>query len=171
MKGKLTVGCLLLGIGALANAETYLYTSALNGFQEVPPANSQGIAIIALTLDDSDFSVSGEGQVFFLSDDPTLFHIHEGAFGVSGPPILDIGPSAFNAGGDIAFDLTLADQAEFDALKSVLDAELGYFNIHTGNYPDGEIRGQIAAIVPEPASLAIIGLGALGLLRRKRLRA
>lgn len=169
MERKLAVGCLLLGLGALANGETYLYTSALNGFQEAPATDSLGIAVIALTLDDSDFSVSGEGQVFFLSDDPTLFHIHEGAFGVSGPVILDIGPTAFT-GDDIAFDLTLADQAEFDALKAVLDAENGYFNIHTPNYSTGEIRGQIAAIVPEPAAVAVLGLGALGLLRRKRQR-
>lgn len=166
MRRKLVIGLALLGIGALAQADTYLYTSALNGFQEVPSTGSPGIGIIELTLDDADFSVSGEGLYFFLSGDPAAFHIHNAPYGVNGPVVLNIGTSAFS-GNDIQFDITLAGQTEFDALKAILDAELGYFNIHTANFPDGEIRGQIA-VVPEPATMAALGLGALGLLRRRK---
>lgn len=167
MRRKLAVGLALACFGTLAQAETYLYSSALNGFQEVPQTNSFGIGVISLTLDDSNLSVSGTGLVFFLSGDPTDFHIHNAPFGSSGPVVLAIGPSAFS-GNDIAFDITLPTVGDFNALKTILDAENGYFNIHTAAFPSGEIRGQIAAVVPEPATMAVVGLGLLGIARRRK---
>ena len=56
----------------------------------------------------------------------------------------------------------------FAALMAAMDAGDGraYFNIHTVEFPGGEIRGNIA--VPEPASLWLLvgGLGAAMLRRR-----
>ncbi|MCH8805516.1 MAG: CHRD domain-containing protein [Planctomycetes bacterium] len=42
---------------------------------------------------------------------------------------------------------------------------LWYVNIHTTNFPGGEIRGQV---VPEPSTLAMMGLAAVAVLRRRR---
>jgi CHRD domain len=57
------------------------------------------------------------------------------------------------------------------ALIAGIEGGQTYFNIHTGNFPAGKIRGQLSE-TPLPSALPLFasGLGALGLLgwRRKR---
>ncbi len=51
------------------------------------------------------------------------------------------------------------------ALAAAMAAGEAYWNIHTGALPGGEIRGFLTA-VPEPSSLALAGLGAVGMAMR-----
>jgi hypothetical protein len=55
---------------------------------------------------------------------------------------------------------------------SELDGGLMYMNIHDATFPGGEIRGQLDPVVPEPATIGLIGFGfalcALGVAARRR---
>jgi hypothetical protein len=59
-----------------------------------------------------------------------------------------------------------------DATQSAdLLAGLWYINIHTAVFPPGEIRGQVqVSAVPEPGTLALLGLGfaGMGIMRRRK---
>jgi hypothetical protein len=63
----------------------------------------------------------------------TVAHIHKGAPGVAGPPIIDL-----PAGNPKQETISLSGENVADLLAGLL-----YVNIHTAPYPNGEIRGQI----------------------------
>jgi len=187
---KLLLSACLLGCLASARADVYEYTTSLLGTSEVPANGSPGTGIADVTFDSSantllvNFSFSG------LLGSTTAAHIHApttvagtGNAGVATTtpyfPGFPVGVTSGNY--SHLMDLTLASSynASFiianggttTGAEAALFADLNdgkaYLNIHTTLFPGGEIRGNLSP-VPEPTSLAMIGVGAIGLAAFRR---
>jgi hypothetical protein len=147
----LTVLTLTFGVMApLGAAQTTNFRAHLNGGNEVPAVDSggQGQAI---------FKVDGNQIHYKLItanlDDITVSHIHCGAAGVNGLPVVFLyGPTAPVDGNGILAQGTF-DADDFttncpgietiDDLVEAMATGGAYVNVHTSTVPGGEIRGQI----------------------------
>jgi hypothetical protein len=79
-------------------------------------------------------STKGDSSAVFI---PTAWHIHKGAADTTGAVVINLGTTFTTP---FAFTDTLTD-AQVTDLKS----GLYYVNIHTKEYPNGAIRGQLSA--------------------------
>ena len=126
---------------------------------------------VASTLTLNNITYSG------LSANSTFAHIHGSDTSVPGQSagvLYDLAGFTTLGGTSGAFNGTvpLVDGTGGFSLAqqiSQLEGGLWYINIHSANFGGGEIRGQILP-VPEPSSLALLGLGAGALVWRLRRR-
>ncbi|MCA1578725.1 MAG: PQQ-dependent sugar dehydrogenase [Acidobacteria bacterium] len=110
-----------------------LYTATLNGAQETPPNSSSASGRAALLLSPDEKSARLSLVFNGLSSAQTDAHIHGSAPpGVSALPIVPLPLGQLN---DVAVTLT-ASQVQ-DLRNGLL-----YVNVHSSNFPVGEIRGQ-----------------------------
>lgn len=183
---------LILGTVAAPAIATTIFEATLSGTQEVPPVVSPANGTALLTLNPAqtrlEMSLTLTGidldgnQTADTSDDLVGLHIHRASAGANGAVVFGLfGPNS-DTNSDLVIDAiagTVFSAWDLnEGLNTTLAAELQfllanglYLNVHTQEFPAGEIRGQILR-VPLPAPIALLGLGMLGLaLVRGRTRA
>jgi hypothetical protein len=113
------------------------FFAALDGAQETPANNSTARGTGTVLLNANDTSALVGLQFQNLSSAETALHIHgNGAPGVAAPILFPLTPPITNP--LLNFSIAPTTQQVAD-----LRATLHYQNVHSNNFPNGEIRGQL----------------------------
>lgn len=142
----LAVAALALLTGAACNeSDATVFTSQLSGANEVPPRSTAASGAAGITIDGQTINFSIE--VSNISN-VTAAHIHTGSASVTGPVRVTLfaGPTTSVTGTGILASGSVPSSAvtgiTFDQLVSEMRAGNAYVNVHTTQFPAGEIRGQ-----------------------------
>lgn len=131
------------------------FQAVLLGANENPVNSSPGTGLGTLVLSADQSTITVNESWSGLTAPATLSHIH--------------GPAAPGVNAGVLFPFSGVPSATSGSIPqqsfAISATQVGYlmngllyFNVHTGNFPGGEIRGQILP-VPEPGALALLGLG------------
>jgi len=154
---------ILVAVTPLAQG-VLMFEATLSSAQETGVVNSPATGFGTVVLNNTEDQITVNLSWTGLTAPATASHIHgPAAPGVNAGVVFPFsGVPAVTSGAipEQVFTMPAARLADFKA-------GLYYFNIHTSNYPGGEIRGQIR-LVPEPATMSMLALGALLLRHRRR---
>ncbi len=171
MKKTFLLAAVLVAGALTSQAAIFSFQATLTGTQEVPSTVSLGSGNVSAFYDSDNGQFSLGGAFGGLSAEATSAHVHAAPADANGPVILSLTilPDGSTSGALIGFFASPLTPAQVTGLF----AEDWYVNIHTANFPGGEIRGQLLpTAVPEPetyailAGVALVGFGVWRRIRR-----
>ena len=112
------------------------FRAQLAGSNEPGGGDPDGAGLARVEMNDTTNTICTDLEVRMISP-ATAAHIHRGATGVNGPPVVTL---------DVPDDNDSDDCDEVaDALVDEIRANPSgfYVNVHTADFPDGAIRGQL----------------------------
>lgn len=129
---------MLVGVGAVTAQQRFV--ALLTGAQEVPAVNTPAKGTCTYVLNAAQNQVTVNCTFSGLTSNASVAHTHgNGPVGVTAPVLFNYTgvPTATSGSfGPLNFAVTAQQVAD-------MRAHLHYANIHTANFPNGEIRGQI----------------------------
>lgn len=114
---------------------------AFSGAQETPAVQTTGTGKFEGIYDPASRYMAFRVDYSGLSANAVAAHFHTGAMGVAGPVTINLAPLGFPLGG--TFGSFVGEITLTEAQASSLAAGNLYVNVHTGNFPAGEIRAQV----------------------------
>ena len=131
IRGLIVSAVCVIGSGSALAADLKV---DLTGAQETPPVTTSASGTGTITVA-GDKSISG--TIKTKSIEGTMAHIHVGAPGKSGPPIITLTKDA-----DGAWKVPAGSKLTDEQYASFKAGDL-YVNVHSAMHQPGEIRGQI----------------------------
>lgn len=141
LRSFFSVFILVFLLAASAKAETFY--AYLNGAQEVPAASTTGTGYARVVLNETAGTISFTVVFSGLSSNQVASHIHApAAIGANSGVIINFGAVGGTSG-------TITGSASITPTQiAQLRAHQGYVNVHSANFPGGEIRGQLGTRRP-----------------------
>lgn len=148
-------GVFVLLISAQAQAQTYNFTAALHGGNELPAVSTGSAGTATISLNATTGVLTYRVDVYNMPVGTTAGHFHVGAPGAAGPTVINFTIST-GISNDFAITGT-ASSAEltlraaqgigsWDDFQQALLLGNIYVNVHSTNNPGGEIRGQVTRV-------------------------
>lgn len=150
----LCAGVFAFALAADASGQTL--TANLNGGEETPILNTGAVGTAEVIVDAESLEVTVTLRVFNIPTPTTAGHIHIGPAGIAGPVVINFPDALVGRTGDFAMTFR-AGPNQFvarpaigintmqDAIQAILNGN-SYVNIHTQQFPAGEIRGQLRVV-------------------------
>lgn len=116
------------------------YTIALDGMQQVPPANTTAVGAGIISVDRGQTNA----HIMFVATPDMIeaAHLHVGVAGTNGPVVFDMASLIMDNAVFTYWKNT--DATPFTTANSVqLRNDSVYVNVHTMDFPNGEVRGQV----------------------------
>jgi hypothetical protein len=137
------------------------YAGELRGSNEVPPNSSTAVGAYYITIDPS-FNLTWEVNIGALQN-ATLSHIHDGAAGTNGPILITFAASSSQFQNGRTFGTTSIAGLNADTRQRLISQPSAFYvNVHSNQFPGGEIRGQLTPAQEYEVAIAGRVTNALG---------
>jgi hypothetical protein len=155
------VAAALLISATPSSAQVVNLTATLTGAEETTATPgvlgllTGAVGTATVSVDATNEEVAVQLQLFNFATGTSAGHIHVGPRGVAGPVVLSF-PIPAGRTGDLPLSFRLGSaafaaqpQIGINTMQDLIQAIVGggaYVNIHTSQYPAGEIRGQLTPV-------------------------
>lgn len=140
----------------LASAQSMTLAASLTGGEETPILNTGAVGRAEVVVDTANQELTVTLRVFNIPTPTTAGHIHIGPAGIAGPVVVNFPEGLGGRTGDFAMSFRLGPNQFVprpaigintmeDAIQAIVNGN-SYVNIHTQQFPGGEIRGQLVVV-------------------------